>query len=212
MATRAILAVTCFPLALSLTPADYTKQNAGTALTLDEDDLIDLRRCRPGKCAVKLTDAEIAEVREVIAAAGADWKSAVQHAFRAIVPARAERYVAEGHAGSASYRVQERLDVGRLSLRIERQARQLSEALVARKQVYASHYLLASLSFMATSAAPDRLQRYLIYLNRSRSDVFDGLFAGFIRRTIARRLRAEAPQVFEGFRRRIKERVLQSVG
>ena len=319
MDTRAFLAVTCFPLALSLTTGDYTKLNAGesivellpvdekevavraatqtiahasqliewtrqieelhkgryvtaigrfshppriddlAALTLDEDDLTDLRRCRPGRCGVKLNDTEISQVRAVSATAGADWKSAVQHTFRAIVLARAERYLAEGHAASASYHdskkpvlpdgefaalasevafmhprlfpltnylslypAGEMLDVesflywSKESLgakpivsvthvaMIESRGRQAREALVARKQVYANHYLLASLSFMAISTSPDGSQRYLVYLNRSRSDVFDGLFGGFIRRTIARRLRAEAPRVLDGFRRRIE--------
>jgi hypothetical protein len=77
-------------------------------------------------------------------------------------------------------------------------------ALVAKKQVYASHYLLASLSFTAISASPDGAHRYLVYLNRSRSDVFDGVFGGFIRRTIARRLRAEAPQALRVLRERLE--------
>jgi len=77
------------------------------------------------------------------------------------------------------------------------------EALVAKKQVYASHYILASLSFTAI-ASPDGAQRYLVYLNRSRSDVFDGLFGGFIRRTIARRLRAEAPHAMHALRQRLE--------
>ncbi len=32
------------------------------ALSIDDEDLTDLRRCRPGKCGVKLGDAEIAHV------------------------------------------------------------------------------------------------------------------------------------------------------
>jgi hypothetical protein len=49
MDLRALLAVGCFPLALSLTAADYVKLNAG---------------------GVKLSGAEIARMREAIAAAG----------------------------------------------------------------------------------------------------------------------------------------------
>src|SRR5687768_1538347 len=73
------------------------------ALSLDEADLTDLRRCRPGKCGVKLGDAEILRIRETISAAGVDWKPAVEQAFRSIVLARAARYLAEGHGASASY-------------------------------------------------------------------------------------------------------------
>jgi hypothetical protein len=319
MDLRALLAVTCFPLALSLTPGDYTKLDAGDAivellpadekevavraatqtsahpnrliewsrhiealhkgryiaaigrfsqpprmedldaLSLDEDDLTDLRRCRPGKCGVKLGDAEIARVRDAIAAAGTGWKQAVQQTFRSIVLARAEDYLADGHAPSVSYhdaKTPVLLDsefaaiaseaglahprlfplTNYLSLypkgempdaesflywskeslgakpivsithvvMMEHRGQRRHEALVARKQVYASHYILASLSFTAISASPDGTQQYLVYLNRSRSDVFNGLVGGFIRRTIARRLRAEAPQALQALRQRLE--------
>lgn len=319
MAFRALLAVSCFPLALALTAGDYTRLNAGEALvellpaegkevavraatridapparliewtrrveelhkgryvaairrfsnppelgdldalSLDDEDLADLRRCRPGKCGVKLDDGEIMRMRESIEAAGIDWKSAAQDTFRRIVLARAARYLAEGHTASAAYHDArkpvlldaefaavasevaltnprlfpitnylslypkgEAIDVesflywSKESLgakpivsvthvaMIEGGDPRVREALVAKKQIYASHYLLASLSIMAISASPEGSQRYLVYLNRSRSDVFDGLFGGFIRRTIARRLRAEAPHALEGFRRRIE--------
>ena len=160
---RLFLAVTCFPLVLSLTAGDYARLDAGEALvellpaeskevavrastrvdadparlirwtrrvealnkgryvaaigrfseplriedleglSLDGEDLMDLRSCRPGKCGVKLSDAEIAQVRETMAVAGSDWKTATQRIFRAIVLARAERYLAEGHTPSVSY-------------------------------------------------------------------------------------------------------------
>jgi hypothetical protein len=228
-------------------------------LSLDEEDLTDLRRCRPGKCGVKLGDAEILRIRETIFAAGIEWKSAVQQTFRSIVLARAMRYLEEGHGASASYhsaRKPELLDgefaalaseiamahprlfpltnylalypkgeladvesflywskeslgakpivsITHVSM-IESRDPRIREALVAKKQVYASHYFLASLSFMAISASPDGPQQYLVYLNRSRSDVFDGLFGGLIRRTIARRLRAEAPQALRVLRDRLE--------
>jgi hypothetical protein len=322
MVMRALLAVACFPLALSLTPGDYTKLDAGEsvvelmpadekevavraatrttahpsrlmewtrhiedlhkgryvaaigrfsdppkiddleALSLDDDDLTDLRRCRPGKCGVKLSDAEIAHLRETMAEAGAGWKRAAEQAYRRVVLARAEAYLAEGHTPAVSYHdtkkpvlldsefaaiasevalvhprlfpltnylslypkgemadVESFLYWSKESLgakpivsithvvMIESRGQRRSEALVARKQVYASHYILASLSFTAISASPDGAQQYLVYLNRSRSDVFDGLFGGFIRRTIARRLRSEAPQALQALRQRIETAV-----
>lgn len=229
------------------------------ALSLDDEDLADLRRCRPGKCGIKLDAAEILRIRDANAAAGVEWKAAVQHTFRSIVLARAERYLAEGHGTSASYHdgrkpvlldaefaavasevvlahprlfpltkylelypkgeladVESFLYWSKESLgakpivsithvsMIESRDPRIREALVAKKQVYASHYLLASLSFMAISTSADGSQRYLVYLNRSRSDVFDGLFGGLIRRTIARRLRAEAPQALRMLRDRLE--------
>ena len=319
MDLRALLAISCFPLALSLTPGDYTKLDAGEslvellpadekeiavraatqtaahprqliewtrriadlhtgryvaaigrfsqppriedleALSIDDEDLSDLRRCRPGKCGVKLSDAEIGRVREAIAAAGADWKRAAQHAYRSIVLARAEAYLAQGHTPAVSYHdtkkpvlldgefaavasevalVHPRLfpltnyfslypkgempglesflywskeSLGAKPIvsithvvMMESRGQHRNEALVARKLVYASHYILASLSFTAISASPDGTQQYLVYLNRSRSDVFDGLFGGLIRRTIARRLRVEAPQALQALRSRLE--------
>lgn len=319
MALRALIAATCFPLALSLNAGDYSRLNAGEALvellpaeakevavraatridadpirliewtrqieelhksryvaaikrfssppqladletlSLDEEDLTDLRRCRPRKCGMKLDDGEIVRIRGTIASAGPDWKSAVQDTFRRIVLARAEQYWTRGHTPSAAYhdgRKPVLLDsefaaiasgvaltnprlfplTNYLSLypkgdgtdvesflywskellgakpivtithvaMIESRDPGFREALVAKKQVYASHYLLGSLSFMAIGASPDGAHRYLVYLNRSRSDVFDGLFGGFIRRTIARRLRAEAPYVLDEFRSRLE--------
>jgi len=319
MAIRAMLAVTCFPLALSLTVGDYTRLNAGEALVellpaedrevavraatridappgrlmtwtrrveelhkgryvaaigrfshpprledldglaLDDEDLTDLRRCRPGKCGVKLGDVEIAQMRETIAAAGAGWQAAAQQTFRAIVLARAERYLANGHDAEAFYHDARRpvllgsefaavaagialthprlfpltnylsrypnsemadvesflywskeslgakpiVSITHVAMIASRDPR-MREALVAKKQVYASHYLLASVSFTAISASRDGTQQYLVYLNRSRADVFDGLFGGFVRRTIARRLRAEAPQAMQALRRRLE--------
>jgi hypothetical protein len=228
-------------------------------LSLDDDDLTDLRRCRPGKCGVKLSDAEIARVREAIAAAGVDWQRAIQDTFRGIVLARAEAYLTEGHAPAVSYHDAKRpvlLDAefaaiasevalahprlfpltnylslyptGEMSdvesflywskdalgakpivsithvVMLESRGQARHEALVARKQVYASHYILASLSFTAISAPRDGTHQYLIYWNRSRSDVFTGIFGGFIRRMIARRLRSEAPEALQALRRRIE--------
>ena len=319
MILRALLAAACFPLALSLTPGDYAKLDAGESivellpgdekevavraitqtaaapsgliewtrhieelhkgryvaaigrfsqppriadldgLSLDDEDLTDLRRCRPGKCGVKLSDAEIGRMRDAIAAAGVEWKAAAQETFRSVVLARAEAYMAEGHTPAISYHDTKKpvpLDsefaaiasevalvhpqlfplTNYLSLypkgempdveaflywskeslgakpivsvmhvvMVESRGQRRHEALVARKQVYASHYILASLSFTAISAPADGTQQYLVYLNRSRSDVFSGLFGGLIRRTIARRLRAEAPQALQALRQKLE--------
>jgi hypothetical protein len=69
------------------------------ALTLDDDDLEGLRRCRPGDCDLKLNDEEIARVRQAVTAAGAAWKDALPDVFRRLLLARAERYLAAGLTG-----------------------------------------------------------------------------------------------------------------
>lgn len=62
---------------------------------------------------------------------------------------------------------------------------------VGSKQIYAMHYYDASLGL--TLLVPDRTAAvpatYVIYLNRSRIDLFDGMFGGVARRIVAGRAR-----------------------
>jgi hypothetical protein len=62
---------------------------------------------------------------------------------------------------------------------------------VGSKQIYAMHYYDASLGL--TLLLPDRTAAsqatYVVYLNRSRIDLFDGLFGGVARRIVAGRAR-----------------------
>lgn len=72
------------------------------ALTLDEGDLNDLRRCRGGDCDLKLGVAEMDRLQRALRGR-ADWKEAAQEAFRQVVLERVERYLAEGDAGLPMY-------------------------------------------------------------------------------------------------------------
>lgn len=74
-----------------------------SALTLDDEDLESIRRCRIGACGVKLSDPEITELGQHVARAGLSWQGAVQEAFRRIVLARAQVYLARGHVGTPPY-------------------------------------------------------------------------------------------------------------
>ena len=62
---------------------------------------------------------------------------------------------------------------------------------IGSKQIYAMHYYDASLG--VTLLVPDRTAAspatYVVYLNRSRIDIFDGLFGGVARRIVAGRAR-----------------------
>ena len=62
---------------------------------------------------------------------------------------------------------------------------------IGSKQIYAMHYYDASLGL--TLLVPDRTAAlpatYVVYLNRSRIDLFDGMFGGVIRRIVAGRAR-----------------------
>jgi hypothetical protein len=75
--------------------------------------------------------------------------------------------------------------------------------LVASKQVFASHYRDASLSVTAITGSAGT-GRYVVYVHRSRVDVLDGMFGGFIRRAIERRVREEAPGVLLALRRKLE--------
>jgi hypothetical protein len=46
--------------------------------------------------------------------------------------------------------------------------------------------------------------RYLAYLNRSRLDLFRGVFGGVVRRIVRGRLRSEAGEVVHGLRQRLE--------
>lgn len=82
-------------------------------------------------------------------------------------------------------------------------ARPDEPTIIASAQVYASHYLTASLSVVAvTREAGDG--RYLVYARRSRGDLFTGPFGGWIRRIVQKRVRAEGPGVLDGLRRKIE--------
>lgn len=79
----------------------------------------------------------------------------------------------------------------------------LPEALVVARQVFATHYMNGSLALTAVVGGRDGAPRYLVYLNRSRVDLLDGLFGGLVRRVAERRLRNEAGQVVDALRRRL---------
>ena len=72
-------------------------------LELDEEGLQDIRECRPRQCGVKLTEAEIEELRTVAATAGEAWRPAVQLAFRQVVMRRVNAYLAGGLGALGPY-------------------------------------------------------------------------------------------------------------
>lgn len=72
------------------------------ALALDEDELRDLPRCRPGDCGIKLSEGEIARLQKHISVQS-HWKDDVQHEFRRVVLERVEAYLAAGDCGLPPY-------------------------------------------------------------------------------------------------------------
>lgn len=70
-------------------------------LVLEEGDLEAIRRCRGGDCGVKLAAHEIESLRA--AAAGPEWRAAVQQEFRRTVLNRVNAYRSDGLAGLPPY-------------------------------------------------------------------------------------------------------------
>jgi hypothetical protein len=74
---------------------------------------------------------------------------------------------------------------------------------IASKQIYAMHYYDASLGL--TLLLPDRTSAfpatYVVYLNRSRIDLFDGAFGGVARRIVAGRARTVVAEQLQRLQR-----------
>jgi hypothetical protein len=74
---------------------------------------------------------------------------------------------------------------------------------IGSKQIYAAHYFDASLGL--TLLVPDRTApspaTYVVYLNRSRIDLFGGLFGGVVRRIVAGKAKGVVAEQLERLRR-----------
>jgi hypothetical protein len=71
-------------------------------LALDYEDLDAIRECRPRRCGLKLSDEEMADLARA-AASASDWRPAVQDAYRRVVLARVESYLASGYRDARPY-------------------------------------------------------------------------------------------------------------
>lgn len=71
------------------------------ALVFDDDDVQEMRQCRPGDCAVKLNDAEIADLQQSLGRPG--WEAEVQRGLRRVILQRAEAYLASGDVSILPY-------------------------------------------------------------------------------------------------------------
>lgn len=226
-------------------------------LTLDDEDVSDIRACRPGRCGLKVSAREMTKVQKAAAEAESDWKPAVQQAFRQTVLERVQMYLANGQV--AAYEDQKNLvwPAARFALLLEhsaflterlpgfadhlrgyplaaapevesfiywskeRLARKaiisvthvsivrshdpgLPDALVAGKEIFATHYVNASLGLTAILHGAPGGSNYLAYLNRSEVDMLGGVFGGLVRWFMQRRLKAEAAKVLQGLRRRLE--------
>jgi hypothetical protein len=228
-------------------------------LRVSPEDRKDIAGCTPTDCAIKLTREELRTLGDTAGAAPAT--DHLDHAFRAVVLARVQRYlrdggvVAEAHdhppgpprpferiMGAspyvtdafprfAAYLRQFPRDGNRdiesflywsvesfgrkpvvvvthvaiLRPTAEERARGVS-VLVAGKQIFATHYMDASLSL--TALVDHESRRYLTYVNRSETDALGGMFGWLKRAVVERRIRTEAASILTGVRRRVESRLL----
>lgn len=75
---------------------------------------------------------------------------------------------------------------------------------VTSAQVFATHYLDASVGYTAVLTAASG-EGYLVYRRRVRADVLDSTFGGLIRRVVNRRVRSIGPRALEGLRTTIEQ-------
>jgi hypothetical protein len=87
----------------------------------------------------------------------------------------------------------------------DRSDRSTPEVIVARRQVYATHYISALLSISALLRDErDPSRRYLAYMNRSKLDGLGGWLHGVKRHFVEGRVRNSAEALFEAQRQRIE--------
>jgi hypothetical protein len=72
------------------------------ALTLDQKDFDNIRRCQPGDCGLKLAATEIAALRQQMAGPPLDWNARVEGAIRGVMLRRAQTYLDRGQSALSS--------------------------------------------------------------------------------------------------------------
>ena len=89
-------------------------------------------------------------------------------------------------------RVSRRLVVSVTHLAISRTTQGPSDYAIASKQIYGTHYFDASLGLtvLVRDRSVSSPATYVVYLNRSRVDIFDGLFGGLARTIVSSRARS----------------------
>jgi hypothetical protein len=68
-------------------------------LELDEEDLADIRECRPGNCSVALSPAEMTLLQRAADESGSAWRAGMQREFRRVVLQRITTFLAQGQPG-----------------------------------------------------------------------------------------------------------------
>jgi hypothetical protein len=74
------------------------------------------------------------------------------------------------------------------------------DALIASKQIFASHYVSGSVSLLGVTTPSARGHRYLLYTRHSRVDLFEGILGRMVRGIVEKRIKSDAPTVLDGIR------------
>jgi hypothetical protein len=226
-------------------------------LTLEDEDLDDIRRCAPGRCGVKLSAADIQTLTAIARSGGSQWTLRLQQAFREMLLRRALAATAGGlaalddivdkkHPSSPAEAFASLVEhTGFLGDRTPALARRLlncatvpppggesfmywskerlggrpvitvtqavlmpqrgvgAPLLMAGAQVYASHYLDASLTVTAFLQEGSASRGYFVYLHRSSVDLLGGFWGGLARSIIESKARKDGPAILE----RVAERL-----
>ena len=77
------------------------------------------------------------------------------------------------------------------------------EVIMTGAQIFASHYLDASLGVTALMRDRHTSRGYFVYLNRSDVDLLGGFWGGFARRTIEGRIESDAPAMLRAVAERL---------
>ena len=215
-------------------------------LTLDDEDLEEIRRCVPGRCGVKLSATDMATLKAA-AAGGPGWKPIVQRAFRERLLRRVEAFSARGHAaledladkkrpvspagalaplvarteflGQAFPDIAHRLGCANAAAgtsflywskerlggkpvititHVQMMAggeRRRPPLVMVGTQLYASHYLDASLTVTAFLPDGPDSPAYFVYLHRSSVDLLGGFWGGVTRSIIESKVRKDGPAI-----------------
>lgn len=84
------------------------------------------------------------------------------------------------------------------------------DRLVVSTQLFATHYVTASLSMMTIIDGAGSGPGLFVYANRSRADGLDGWFGGIVRRKVEARIRAAAPAALIAIRDRLQSQPRRS--
>jgi hypothetical protein len=111
-------------------------------------------------------------------------------------------------------RVSRRLVVSVTHLAISRTTNGPSAYAIASKQIYATHYFDASigLTVLVRDRSVSSPAMYLVYLNRSRVDIFDGLFGGLARTIVTTRARSLVATQLGRLQRSMEQRFAAASG